>query len=61
MYSLKTILLIGVAFILASGVAVASLPLTQAGSQVTGGGPPVCSNSLDFTDACNSQYISVIL
>ena len=22
--------------------------------------PPVCSNQLDFTQACNSQYITVI-
>ena len=26
-----------------------------------GGGPPVCSNSLDFTQACNSQYAGAIL
>lgn len=25
-----------------------------------GGGPGACSNKLDFTDACNSQYIAVI-
>lgn len=27
----------------------------------TGGAPPPsCSNSLDFTDSCNSQYIGVL-
>jgi hypothetical protein len=27
----------------------------------SGGNPPSCSNSLDFTKACNSQYITVIM
>jgi len=26
-----------------------------------GGPPPTCSNSLDFTKSCNSQYAGVIL
>lgn len=25
-----------------------------------GNPPPACSNSLDFSDACNSQYIGVL-
>lgn len=31
-----------------------------AGTTGTGTPPPVCSNSLDFTDGCNSQYLSVM-
>lgn len=32
------------------------------GSSVCGSAPspPTCSNSLDFTDACNSQYIPTL-
>lgn len=26
-----------------------------------GGGPPVCTNSLNFTQSCNSQYIFMVL
>jgi len=33
--------------------------------QTTGGGapppPPTCTNALDFSKACNSQYIPVVL
>lgn len=36
--------------------------LLGAGSKVkAGGAPPVCSNSLDFSQACNSQYIPAIV
>ncbi len=39
--------------------------LGKLGSQGKGGGggggpPPSCSNSLDFSDACNSQYIGLL-
>ena len=35
--------------------------LLKAGSGTPGGsGPPVCPNTLDFSDACNSQYIPII-
>lgn len=27
------------------------------GSPNSGGAPPVCSNQLDFSDPCNSQYL----
>lgn len=58
MYNFKIIL--SLIFSMLYFPALASLPLTGAGSQVTGGGPPVCSNKLDFSDGCNSQYIPVV-
>lgn len=42
--------------LLLSGSAIAQLPQTGAG-KVVGGVGPTCSNSLDFSDACNSQYL----
>lgn len=30
------------------------------GVVIGGGSPPTCSNKLDFSQACNSQYIEVI-
>lgn len=30
------------------------------GAGVPGPPPPACSNELDFTDACNSQYVPVL-
>lgn len=46
----------------------ASLPLSTAaigqfllqGIVATGGTPPACSNSFDFSDPCNSQYIFIL-
>lgn len=30
------------------------------GVVISGGSPPTCSNKLDFSQACNSQYINVV-
>jgi hypothetical protein len=55
---MRTILVIS--FILASTAAFAGfLPLLKAGMNGSGVAP-VCSNKLDFSDSCNSQYITVI-
>lgn len=46
------------------GLAAAQAQLLTGVSQSRGGGtftPPSCNNSLDFTQACNSVYIAVIL
>lgn len=38
-----------------------TLLLMGVGLPTTGGGPPpVCSNSLDFSDSCNSQYFIAV-
>jgi hypothetical protein len=55
---LMIMLALGIAQSLGAGI---TLGVIQSG---TGGGaaiPPSCSNSLDFTQACNSQYIGAIL
>jgi hypothetical protein len=55
---LMIMLALGVAQSFGAGV---TLGIMQSG---TGGGaaiPPSCNNSLDFTQACNSQYIGAIL
>ena len=45
----------------ALGLARAQLQLLGSGSnQPGGGGPGACSNELDFSVACNSQYVSVL-
>jgi hypothetical protein len=41
-----------------SGPAGAALTTTGVGGNNVFG-PPPCSNSLDFTQACNSQYVGV--
>ena len=62
------VIIFGVIVALARGP-MPMIPFTQPGGSMTGpggpmipgnvggGGPPACSNSLDFTQACNSQYI----
>jgi hypothetical protein len=52
-------LLIGVcASILGSTDTIAQFLLQ--GIVATGGTPPACSNSFDFSDPCNSQYIFIL-
>jgi len=59
MLSSKIILII--IFVGISTAALAGfLPLLKAGMGTGGGVGPACSNSLDFSDGCNSQYITVI-
>ena len=61
MLSIRLLLLIG--FVISSTTAIAgTILLMGIGTGAPGGGtpPPPCSNSLDFTDQCNSQYITVI-
>lgn len=53
-------LLIGVcASLLASTDTIAQLLMP--GIVATGGTPPSCSNSLDFSDQCNSQYFLLLM
>ena len=53
--------LIIAALSLVGGSAMASLTTTGTGSASGGGGPPpTCSNKLDFSQACNSQYVGIL-
>jgi hypothetical protein len=55
-------LIIIIALMLAANAAFAQL-LTGVSRTATGGGSPIapsCSNSMDFSQACNSQYIGAI-
>lgn len=57
---MRTLIILGLLFISSSAIA-GTILLMGIGNGAPGGGPPVvCSNSLDFTDACNSQYITVV-
>jgi hypothetical protein len=58
--SLLLLLMLGLGVAQSFGAGL-TLGIMQSG---TGGGaaiPPSCSNTLDFTQACNSQYIGAIL
>lgn len=58
MLNIKLTLIIILSLITTSAIA-GTLLLMNVG--LNGSGiAPACSNSLDFTDACNSQYITVI-
>ena len=46
-------------FLLAFGVT-ASAQVGQIAVVVTPGGAPACTNELDFSNACNSQYLAVV-
>lgn len=56
---MKVILIISFIALSTAIVTAGTLPLLKAGKGAPGGGG-ACSNSLDFTQACNSQYITVI-
>ena len=63
MRTLLRLMLLVAALAILSPVADAQLMITNFGEGGFGGGggpPPACSNALDFTKACNSQYIGVI-
>lgn len=50
-------------FILSALLILASAPACPqflGAGVVVSGSPPACSNTLDFSHACNSQYISVV-
>lgn len=60
MLSFKVLLIVGMSFLATSAFA-GTIYLMGIGLGTPGASPPpVCSNSLDFTDSCNSQYITVI-
>ena len=60
MLNFKLLLIIGF-LIISSGAIAGTILLLGAGlGSPNVGPPPVCSNSLDFSDSCNSQYITVI-
>ena len=62
MSSIKIISIIIITLYFSANLALAgTLMLMGVGLPTTGGGPPpVCSNSLDFSDACNSQYFPAV-
>jgi hypothetical protein len=43
--------------LLSSSAIAGTILLLGAGSGTPGGVAPSCSNALDFTDQCNSQYV----
>ncbi len=50
-------------FILSTLLILASAPACPqflAPGVVVSGSPPTCSNALDFSRACNSQYINIV-
>ena len=56
------VLLVALAFALTARFALAAITTSGAGAIGQGSYiPPACSNSLDFTQSCNSQYIGAIL
>lgn len=55
----KIILILIMSFLTTSAVA-GTILLMGVGLGSPGGGGGGCSNSLDFSDSCNSQYITVI-
>lgn len=59
MHNFKILIIIGFLLIATSATA-GTILLLRAGQGASGVVPPSCSNSLDFTDSCNSQYITVI-
>lgn len=61
MCSIKTAILIIAVLLVSSSAIAGTILLMGIGLGTPGAAPPVtCSNTLDFTDACNSQYITVI-
>lgn len=61
MCSFKTATLIIAFCFLATSAIAGTILLMGVGLGTPGSTPPpVCSNTLDFTEACNSQYITVI-
>lgn len=61
MFNIKLLIIIGILLLSSSAIA-GTLMLMGIGLPTTGGGPPpVCTNKLDFSQACNSQYIPVAL
>jgi hypothetical protein len=58
----RTALIISAVMLATSSAIAGTILLMNIGTGAPGGGtpPPPCSNSLDFTEACNSQYITVI-
>lgn len=53
-------LVVGTLFLIAVAAHGQLLTMGVSGPEAAGPPPPVCSNKLDFTAACNSQYIAVI-
>ncbi len=61
MYNIKLLIIIGM--LVASSSAIAGTILLMGiglGAPGGSGPPPTCTNSLDFSDACNSQYVAVV-
>lgn len=59
MLNFKILIIIGISFITTSAIA-GTILLMGIGLGTPGGVAPTCSNTLDFTEDCNSQYITVI-
>ncbi len=60
MHSFRILLTVALLFISVNALKAGTLMLMGIGLPTTGGGPPSCSNKLDFSDACNSQYIPAV-
>lgn len=60
MLNIKILIIIGIILISTSAIG-GTIMLMGMGLATPGSAPPsTCSDSLDFTDSCNSQYITVI-
>lgn len=60
MYNIKFLIIIGILLISSSAIA-GTIMLMGIGLGTPGGSgpPPTCTNKLDFSQACNSQYIAL--
>jgi hypothetical protein len=58
MLNIKVLLIVGITVLITSAATAGTILLLGVGVGTPGGGG--CSNSLDFTNACNSQYVTVI-
>jgi hypothetical protein len=63
MPNISTLIIIFGVLLISSSAIGGTILLMGIGLGAPGGGgpPPPCTNSLDFSQACNSQYISVAL
>lgn len=60
MLNFKLISILIVASFFTANALAGTLILMGVGLPTSGGSPGVCSNKLDFSDACNSQYVPAI-